>query len=60
MGDMNSGEPWSDLSISDLNWMIASGDCIAAIAAFLCRDEDEVRAKVIELDLLTKAQARVR
>jgi hypothetical protein len=41
--DANSGEPWSEMDISDLTNEIAHGRTIAETASFLCRDEDEVR-----------------
>ena len=47
----NSGEPWSDMDITDLKDSVAYGDTIAETASFLCRDEDEVREKMKELRL---------
>jgi hypothetical protein len=41
--DANSGEPWSEIYISDLTNEIAHGRTMAETASFLCRDEDEVR-----------------
>jgi hypothetical protein len=50
--DANSGEPWSEMDISDLTNELAHGRTIAETAGFLCRDEDEVRQKVKELGLV--------
>jgi hypothetical protein len=40
--DANSGEPWSEMDISDLTNELARGRTFAQTANFLCRDEDEV------------------
>ena len=52
--DANSGEPWSEMDISDLTNELAHGRTMAETASFLCRDEDEdeVRQKAKELGLL--------
>ena len=50
--DANSGEPWSEMDISDLTNELAHGRTMAETASFLCRDEDEVRQKAEELGLL--------
>lgn len=50
MTDLNSGEPWSERSILDLQDCLRLGTRIDEIATFLCRDVDEVRAKIAELD----------
>jgi hypothetical protein len=49
--DANSGEPWSEMDISDLTNEIARGRTFAETASFLCRDEDEVRQKARQLGL---------
>jgi hypothetical protein len=36
--DANSGEPWSEMDISDLTNEIAHGRTMAETASFLCRD----------------------
>ena len=59
--DANSGEPWSEMDISDLTNEIAHGRTMAETASLLCRDEDEVRRKAKELRLveqLASASAR--
>jgi hypothetical protein len=59
--DANSGDPWSEMDISDLTNEIAHGRTMAETASFLCRDEDEVRRKAKELRLveqLASASAR--
>ena len=43
--DANSGEPWSEMDISDLTNELAHGRTMAETASFLCRDLDEVRQK---------------
>jgi hypothetical protein len=52
--DANSGEPWSEMDISDLTSEIAHGRTMAETASFLCRDEDEVREKAKELGLVVR------
>src|ERR1044072_5506118 len=47
----NSGEPWSEADISDLENELDHGQTIAQIASFLYRDDDEVREKMKELGL---------
>jgi hypothetical protein len=56
--DANSGEPWSEMDISDLTRCLDYGDTFAQTASFLCKDEDEVRQKAKELGLAEK-HARV-
>jgi hypothetical protein len=56
--DANSGEPWSEMDISDLTKEIAHGRTIAETASFLCRDKDEVRDKMKELGLLERSPLR--
>ena len=51
MPNLNSGKEWSEVDIEDLIGALAYGRTVAEAADFLCRDEDEVRAKVKELDL---------
>ncbi len=50
--DANSGEPWSEMDISDLTHSLDYGDTFAQTASFLCRDENEVRQKAKELGLV--------
>jgi hypothetical protein len=58
--DANSGEPWSEMNISDLTSEIAHGRTMAETASFLCRDEDEVRQKAMELGLVERPGKHVR
>ncbi len=58
--DANSGELWSDMDISDLTNEIANGRTVAETASFLCRDEDEVRRKAMELGLVERPSKHVR
>ena len=50
MTNINSGKAWSELDIRDLQDALRRGYAIEDIATFLCRDADEVRAKVAELE----------
>jgi hypothetical protein len=50
-GNLNSGKPWSEMDLADLWNCMRLGDPIWKIADFLCRDADEVREKVAEIDL---------
>ena len=54
--DINSGQPWSEMDLSDLKDCLRRGDSVAEIANFLCRDEEEVRAKIEELNLFDEQQ----
>jgi hypothetical protein len=56
MMDANSGEPWSEMDISDLTNELAHGRTMVEIASFLCRDEDEVRQKAKELRLVERVR----
>ena len=56
--DANSGEPWSEMDITDLKDSVAYGDTIAETASFLCRDEDEVREKMNELGLHARTEVQ--
>jgi hypothetical protein len=46
--DANSGEPWSEMDISDLTNELARGRTMAQTASFLCRDQDQARQKAKE------------
>ena len=58
--DANSGEPWSEMDISDLTNEIVRGRTMAETASFLCRDEDEVSQKARELGLTEHPGERVK
>jgi hypothetical protein len=47
--DMNSGEPWSEGDLRDLEWCIKHHETTAEIATFLCRSPKEVIEKANEL-----------
>ena len=49
MTDINSGKAWSEMDIRDLQNAIRRGETTEEIATFLCRDIDEVQAKITEL-----------
>jgi hypothetical protein len=48
--NLNTGTPWSEWALADLRYCMEHGQSIEEIADFLCRDIEEVRAKVTELD----------
>jgi hypothetical protein len=58
--DANSGEPWSEMDISDLTNETAHGRTVPETARFLCRDEDEVRQKARQLGLVEDPGRRLR
>ena len=56
--DMNDGELWSEMDLTDLKNSLAHGDTIEQAAVFLCRSStiDEVRRKVEELGLQYRSE----
>ena len=58
--DANSGEPWSEMDISDLTYCLVYVDTFAKTARFLCRDEDEVRQKARQLGLVEHPGRRLK
>jgi hypothetical protein len=58
--DANSGEPWSEMDISDLTNELTRGQTFAETASFLCREEDEVRQKAKELGLIEQTGKHIR
>jgi hypothetical protein len=48
--DVNSEHPWSEMSVADLKREVANGTPLREIATFLCRDTEEILAKVYELE----------
>ena len=57
--DANSGEPWSEMDISDLANEFAHGRTMAETASFLCRDDDEVQQKAMERGLVAQSPSRL-
>jgi len=49
--DLNTGEPWPEAAIRDLRRCVALGDSLADTASFLCRSQQEIRAKALQLEL---------
>jgi hypothetical protein len=49
MLNVNSGKPWSEMDIRDLKVALQYSRTVAEIADFLCRDVEEVEAKIAEL-----------
>jgi hypothetical protein len=48
--NLNSGTPWSELALADLRNSMQLGKSVEEIADFLCRDVDQVRAKIATID----------
>jgi hypothetical protein len=46
MPDINSDKPWSEMDLRDLELELKAHRPVAEIAEFLCRDIDEVEAKI--------------
>lgn len=44
--DINTGKPWSEMDLCDLENCIERGDSIEQIAEFLCRDREEILAQI--------------
>jgi hypothetical protein len=47
--NIKTGEPWSEMDLTDLANCLTLGTPIEEIANFLCRDVDEVREKITAL-----------
>jgi hypothetical protein len=45
---INSGQPWSAMDLSDLDGLVTDRVPVADIADFVCRDVEEVEAKIAE------------
>ena len=50
----NNGLPWTEDCVTDLRASLDHGASIAETAEFLCRTEEDVRAKMFELNLTMK------
>jgi hypothetical protein len=46
--NVNAGEPWSAMDLADLEEFLTDGRSAAEIAEYLCREVDEVEAKIAE------------
>jgi hypothetical protein len=46
---INAGKPWSAMDLADLEEFLTYGRSAAEIASYLCRDVDEVEAKIASL-----------
>ena len=53
MTDINNGKPWSEQDLRDLRDGLQLGTPIDELTTFLCRDVEEVRAKIAELEATT-------
>ena len=49
MPNINSGKPWSEMDLADLADCLKLGEPVEQIADFLCRDAEEIEAKMAEL-----------
>ena len=49
MPNVNSGKPWSEMDIRDLKVALQYNRTVADLGDFLCRDVEEVEAKIAEL-----------
>jgi hypothetical protein len=45
--NLNSGQPWSEADLWDLRNSLAHGGSTEEVADFLCRDTNEVSAKML-------------
>lgn len=48
MPNLNSHMEWSGMDQADLEHGLARGDPVEDLAAFLCRDVEEIEAKIAE------------
>jgi hypothetical protein len=48
---INSGTPWSNMDMADLQELLRDRRSVAEIADFLCREVDEVEDKITRLRL---------
>ena len=46
-----TGKPWSQMDLFDFGNSLGRGDTMEQVAEFLCRDVNELRAKLRELGL---------
>jgi hypothetical protein len=46
---INAGTPWSAMDMADLEEFLTSGASVKEIASYLCREVDEVEAKIVSL-----------
>jgi hypothetical protein len=46
--NINSGTPWTAMDVADLEDLLRDRTPVAEIAEFLCRDVEEVEAKIAE------------
>lgn len=53
--NLNTGQLWSEVDERDLRWSLAHGRTVEETANFLCRDVDEVEAKMREVGLKVAA-----
>jgi hypothetical protein len=59
MADINSGKEWLALDLADLHSGLVHGYSLEELAQFLCRDVQEVQAKMGELGFADKEKRPV-
>lgn len=59
MADINSGKEWSAMDLADLHSGLVDGRSLEELAQFLCRDVQEVQAKMRELGFADKEKRPV-
>jgi hypothetical protein len=52
--DINSGAPWSEMDLADLEEMLGSGMPIESLASYLCREVEEVETEAKVRGLIPK------
>ena len=52
----NTGKSWSEMDLFDFGNSLGRGDTIEAVAEFLCRDVEELHAKLRQLGLAPASQ----
>ena len=52
----NTGKPWSEMDLFDFGNLLGRGDTMEQVAEFLCRDVEELHAKLRQLGLAPASQ----
>ena len=52
----NTGKPWSEMDLFDFGNSLGRGDTMEQVAEFLCRDVEELHAKLRQLGLAPASQ----
>lgn len=59
MPDINSGTPWSEMDLADLEELLGSGTSIESVASYLRREPEEVEIEVKLRGLIQSRMLRV-